>query len=606
MRRNVEEEAKADRRAETDGRDVTEQSDPVARVQRAVGNQALQREAESAGSRPGLRVEPPDSPAEREAERVSEAVMRDVERSDRTTAGNEDSAGEPSRATGPVDVERSARANGRANTGGEGTNTGRDRTSEDADDLAERIERWTGSGRSLPASERSVFEPRFGRDFGDVTVHDDAAADDLARSLNADAFTTGSDIFFRRGTYRAGTTEGRSLLAHELTHVVQQDSAAGGRPARRVQRQQGGMSTMSGQSRVASGQQNASGGATGQNQSAGGMSHKSGQSRLVQQLQTPATVTDQDWKTPLDMGWLQVFDRQKAANMPAGETGVMEGGRTFTKGTGDEHRVAPDDVHQFKSGDCYLMATLMAVADTNPSLIKSMIDRQDDGTYEVTFYERDGVIAPPSVGEPATTVTVKPTYIMGSVPSKEEAKQTAGVPETWVQVIEKGYAIYEYGRQPENSEMARETRKGKDPTARSLAEFEELYSVLDEGADRSAMSGVQSTLTGSGWEQIDTDAGQHTAISKVNAAIEAGNPVVVSVWGERIINGDHPNKPADLSSGHVYWVENLTGYDGGSWSDYVGGDAEGTYHLVDPRHSRKNVELPANLLPYWNLSFYIG
>jgi hypothetical protein len=562
MRRNVEEEAKADRRAETDGRDVTEQSDPVARVQRAVGNQALQREAESAGSRPGLRVEPPDSPAEREAERVSEAVMRDVERSDRTTAGNEDSAGEPSRATGPVDVERSARANGRANTGGEGTNTGRDRTSEDADDLA--------------------------------------------RSLNADAFTTGSDIFFRRGTYRAGTTEGRSLLAHELTHVVQQDSAAGGRPARRVQRQQGGMSTMSGQSRVASGQQNASGGATGQNQSAGGMSHKSGQSRLVQQLQTPATVTDQDWKTPLDMGWLQVFDRQKAANMPAGETGVMEGGRTFTKGTGDEHRVAPDDVHQFKSGDCYLMATLMAVADTNPSLIKSMIDRQDDGTYEVTFYERDGVIAPPSVGKPATTVTVKPTYIMGSVPSKEEAKQTAGVPETWVQVIEKGYAIYEYGRQPENSEMARETRKGKDPTARSLAEFEELYSVLDEGADRSAMSGVQSTLTGSGWEQIDTDAGQHTAISKVNAAIEAGNPVVVSVWGERIINGDHPNKPADLSSGHVYWVENLTGYDGGSWSDYVGGDAEGTYHLVDPRHSRKNVELPANLLPYWNLSFYIG
>jgi hypothetical protein len=79
-------------------------------------------------------------------------------------------------------------------------------------------------GRSLPKAVRAFFEPRFGVDFSAVQVHTDARAVQLARSVDARAFTIGSDVVFGEGAYSLGTTEGRSLLAHELTHVVQQNA----------------------------------------------------------------------------------------------------------------------------------------------------------------------------------------------------------------------------------------------------------------------------------------------------------------------------------------------------------------------------------------------
>ena len=83
--------------------------------------------------------------------------------------------------------------------------------------------RGLGGGTPLAASERAFFEPRFGRDFSRVRIHDDAAADASARSINARAYTLGSDIAFGRGEYTPGTPSGRRLLAHELAHVEQQD-----------------------------------------------------------------------------------------------------------------------------------------------------------------------------------------------------------------------------------------------------------------------------------------------------------------------------------------------------------------------------------------------
>lgn len=77
-------------------------------------------------------------------------------------------------------------------------------------------------GTPLPASERAFFEPRFGRSFDDVRIHDGARADAASRSISARAFTLGGDIAFSKGEYRPGTVEGRHLLAHELTHTVQQ------------------------------------------------------------------------------------------------------------------------------------------------------------------------------------------------------------------------------------------------------------------------------------------------------------------------------------------------------------------------------------------------
>jgi hypothetical protein len=82
------------------------------------------------------------------------------------------------------------------------------------------------SGQPLDSSTRSFMERRFGHDFGNVRVHLDARAAASARSVNALAYTVGSDIVFSAGAFAPDNLSGRRLLAHELTHVVQQSDAA--------------------------------------------------------------------------------------------------------------------------------------------------------------------------------------------------------------------------------------------------------------------------------------------------------------------------------------------------------------------------------------------
>ncbi len=77
-------------------------------------------------------------------------------------------------------------------------------------------------GQSLDAGARAFMEPRFGHDFSGVRVHTDARAAEFARSVNALAYTVGRNVIFGTGQYAPETGEGRKLLAHELTHVVQQ------------------------------------------------------------------------------------------------------------------------------------------------------------------------------------------------------------------------------------------------------------------------------------------------------------------------------------------------------------------------------------------------
>ena len=82
-----------------------------------------------------------------------------------------------------------------------------------------------GSGASLDRSVQEKFGPQLGDDLADVRIHADSTADALARSVSARAFATGNDLYFAQGEYQPGTAEGDKLLAHELTHVVQQRGA---------------------------------------------------------------------------------------------------------------------------------------------------------------------------------------------------------------------------------------------------------------------------------------------------------------------------------------------------------------------------------------------
>jgi hypothetical protein len=79
-----------------------------------------------------------------------------------------------------------------------------------------------GGGQALDAGVRLPMESAFGTDFSGVRVHTDSKAHSLNEAVNATAFTTGQDILFRQGAYNPAGSGGRELLAHELTHVVQQ------------------------------------------------------------------------------------------------------------------------------------------------------------------------------------------------------------------------------------------------------------------------------------------------------------------------------------------------------------------------------------------------
>lgn len=89
-----------------------------------------------------------------------------------------------------------------------------------------RLAAARGGGARLPEATRGFMEQRIGADFSDVRVHTDLQSDQLNRSIQAKAFTTGQDIFFRRGAYQPTSPSGQALLAHELTHVVQQNGGA--------------------------------------------------------------------------------------------------------------------------------------------------------------------------------------------------------------------------------------------------------------------------------------------------------------------------------------------------------------------------------------------
>jgi len=92
--------------------------------------------------------------------------------------------------------------------------------------VAANIQAMCGAGgRALPSATREFFEPRFGADFSGVRVHTDERASATASSIGAKAFTVGKDIAFDSGQYSPASHEGRKLLAHELTHTLQQGTS---------------------------------------------------------------------------------------------------------------------------------------------------------------------------------------------------------------------------------------------------------------------------------------------------------------------------------------------------------------------------------------------
>lgn len=175
-----------------------------------------------------LKVGAPDDQYEQEADRVADAVMRMPapnptemaeqspllgERIQRMCAGCEDEVCRQPMEEEEEELQLKPEAGGQSASG--------------ADAAASAV---ASGGQPLSPAERAYFEPRFGHDFSRVRIHNDPEhTEPLVQALHARAFTLGRNIVFGAGRYKSGTIEGRRLLAHELTHVVQQ-----GRHGRRM------------------------------------------------------------------------------------------------------------------------------------------------------------------------------------------------------------------------------------------------------------------------------------------------------------------------------------------------------------------------------------
>jgi len=167
-----------------------------------------------------LRLGHSTDPEEREADRVAEQVVGRMASSTGASLITDTGRTPP-----PVEILGGAGSTARRSQDGASITDGR------ALGLNEQMAEARSEGAPLDSPLRREMESAFGRDFSVVRVHRGPRSASLSEGLNARALTHANDIFFNRGEFDPGTTQGRRLIAHELTHTAQQARAAGQRAA---------------------------------------------------------------------------------------------------------------------------------------------------------------------------------------------------------------------------------------------------------------------------------------------------------------------------------------------------------------------------------------
>jgi hypothetical protein len=189
----------------------------VVGLQKMVGNQAMLRLLAAGAIQAKLRISQLDDADEREADRVADSVVSSPEQPTVQRKCNCEGGGASCPACEEEEVEQAKGIHRKAASSG------------DAGSVPNDFLHSLGPGKPLDSSTRGVMESRFGRDFSRVRVHTGPQAAESARAVNALAYTVDNSIAFAEGQYSPHSSEGRRLLAHELTHTVQQ--RMGGAPA---------------------------------------------------------------------------------------------------------------------------------------------------------------------------------------------------------------------------------------------------------------------------------------------------------------------------------------------------------------------------------------
>ncbi len=182
-------------------------------LQQTLGNQAVRRLINSGTLQAKLTIGQPNDKYEQEADRVADRVMsmpepkQSLVQRQASPEEEEDVQRQPGEEVEDETIQRKGA-------------TPQSQTVSPT--IESRIQSFKGGGQPLSKSTREYFEPRFNQDFSRVRIHEGSQAAETAKSINAKAFTTGKDVVFGAGQYSPGTSTGKRLLAHELTHVVQQ------------------------------------------------------------------------------------------------------------------------------------------------------------------------------------------------------------------------------------------------------------------------------------------------------------------------------------------------------------------------------------------------
>ncbi len=201
-----------------------------------------------------LSVSSPDDPQEKEADAMADHVMRMPASSAAPAAKEEEKVQKKCadcekeekahaklfRMIQPVDAASSSFAASGTARSGSGYSINRKHTSLHHSDVVQRSGRGPpesstqfeqslssskGGGSALPGDTRDFMENRFNADFSGVRIHTGNQAESMSSNINAQAFTHGNDIYFNAGKYSPSTSQGSSLLAHELTHTIQQGAS---------------------------------------------------------------------------------------------------------------------------------------------------------------------------------------------------------------------------------------------------------------------------------------------------------------------------------------------------------------------------------------------
>jgi hypothetical protein len=192
-------------------------------LQRSAGNRAVTNLFASGAIQASLRVSRPGDADELEADRVADRVVSAPDQPTVHRKCNCEGGGASCPACEEEEVEQAKGIHRKAEPSSDGSQS-----------VQHDFLHSMGPGQPLDPSTRGFMESHFGYDFGKVRVHTDDQAAESARSIHARAYTLDHDVVFDSGAYAPKSSEGKKLLAHELTHVVQQSHASTGKQLQRA------------------------------------------------------------------------------------------------------------------------------------------------------------------------------------------------------------------------------------------------------------------------------------------------------------------------------------------------------------------------------------